>query len=47
MLVVGTLSLGFKIKVFPNVIDNGIIHKGIMAGKLNGATPAQTPNGNL
>ena len=33
--------------VFPKVIDKGIIHNGIIAGKLNGATPAQTPNGNL
>ena len=47
MLVDGTLSLGFKINVFPKVIAKGIIHKGIIAGKLNGAIPAQTPKGNL
>jgi len=47
MLVVGTLSLGLRMNVFPKVIDKGIIHNGIIAGKLNGATPAQTPNGNL
>jgi hypothetical protein len=31
------------IKVFPQVIANGNIHSGIIAGKLNGAIPAQTP----
>jgi hypothetical protein len=43
----GTFSDGFKTKVFPQVIARGNIHNGIIVGKLNGATPAQTPNGVL
>lgn len=43
----GTLSDGLRTKVFPQVMASGNIHNGIIAGKLNGATPAQTPNGVL
>lgn len=43
----GTLSDGLSTKVFPQVMASGNIHNGIIAGKLNGATPAQTPNGVL
>jgi hypothetical protein len=43
----GTLYDGLRTKVFPQVIASGNIHSGIIAGKLNGATPAQTPNGVL
>jgi len=43
----GTLSDGFKTKVLPQVIASGNIQRGIIAGKLNGAIPAQTPNGVL
>lgn len=32
-------------KTFPQDIDTGNIHKGIIAGKLNGAMPAVTPSG--
>ena len=42
-----TLSLGFKMKVFPVVKATGNIHKGIMAGKLKAGIPAQTPKGTL
>src|SRR5438105_9576042 len=42
-----TFSEGFKTYVFPRVIANGNIHKGTMAGKLNGAIPAHTPKGTL
>lgn len=31
--------------VFPQQVATGNIHKGIIAGKLNGAIPAQTPRG--
>jgi len=43
----GTLSLGLSTIVFPNVIDKGIIHNGIIAGKLKGHIPAVTPIGSL
>jgi hypothetical protein len=43
----GTLSDGFNTYVFPRVIAIGNIHIGIIAGKLNGAIPATTPNGAL
>jgi len=43
----GTLYDGLRTKVFPQVIASGNIHSGIIAGKLNGATPAQTPKGVL
>ena len=42
-----TLSDGFKTNVFPQVIANGNIQRGIIAGKLKAATPAQTPSGTL
>lgn len=32
-------------KVLPQEMATGNIHKGIMAGKLNGAIPAVTPSG--
>ena len=43
----GTLSDGFKTKVLPQVIAIGNIQRGIIAGKLNAETPAQTPRGVL
>jgi hypothetical protein len=43
----GSFSLGFNIIVLPVVIAKGIIHKGIMQGKLKGVTPAVTPKGTL
>jgi len=34
--------------VFPQAIQMGVIHPiGIIAGKLNGTIPANTPNGSL
>jgi hypothetical protein len=45
--VPATFSDGFNTYVFPRVIANGYIHKGIIAGKLKGQIPAQTPNGTL
>lgn len=42
-----TLSDGFKTNVFPQVMANGNIQSGIIAGKLKAATPAHTPNGVL
>ena len=41
----GVCSDGFKRKAFPAVIASGNIHKGIIAGKLNGQMPAHTPSG--
>jgi len=43
----GTLSDGFNTNVLPQVIASGNIHNGIIAGKLNAETPAQTPSGAL
>ena len=43
--VPGTLSDGFKTKVLPQVIANGNIQRGIIAGKLNAEIPPQTPSG--
>jgi len=43
--VLATFSEGFIIYVFPQVIAVVNIQRGIIAGKLNGATPAQTPRG--
>mmetsp|Transcript_29475 Transcript_29475/g.91138 ORF Transcript_29475/g.91138 Transcript_29475/m.91138 type:complete len:308 (+) Transcript_29475:1-924(+) len=43
--VSGTFSDGLRTNVLPAVTASGNIQSGIMAGKLNGATPAQTPNG--
>ncbi|GIT40212.1 MAG: hypothetical protein Ct9H300mP9_0620 [Candidatus Neomarinimicrobiota bacterium] len=41
----GVCSDGFKIKQFPTVMANGIIHNGTIAGKLKGVIPATTPSG--
>ena len=41
----GSRSDGFKIKQFPHTIARGYIHKGIIAGKLNGVMPATIPKG--
>lgn len=46
-VVPATFSEGFKTYVFPNVIESGYIQSGIIAGKLNGQTPAITPKGTL
>ena len=43
LAVIGSCSEGFRIKVFPQAIAIGNIHKGIIAGKLNGVMPRQTP----
>mmetsp|Transcript_91885 Transcript_91885/g.297332 ORF Transcript_91885/g.297332 Transcript_91885/m.297332 type:complete len:202 (+) Transcript_91885:746-1351(+) len=45
MVVRGTRSEGFMTNVLPQVMATGNIHRGIMAGKLKGAMPAQTPSG--
>mmetsp|Transcript_41218 Transcript_41218/g.80570 ORF Transcript_41218/g.80570 Transcript_41218/m.80570 type:complete len:205 (-) Transcript_41218:394-1008(-) len=44
-LAVGTLSDGFSTNALPVATATGIIHRGIIAGKLNGAIPATTPSG--
>src|ERR1700674_2829435 len=41
----GTLSDGFRTKVFPQAIAMGNIQSGTMKGKLNGVMPTQTPTG--
>ncbi|MDF3070132.1 MAG: hypothetical protein K0R38_5733 [Polyangiaceae bacterium] len=41
----GTRSDGFITNVLPQAIATGAIHSGIMAGKLKGPTPVQTPSG--
>ena len=43
--VIGSCSEGFSTKVLPQTIAIGNIHSGIIAGKLNGVMPAQTPSG--
>ena len=43
LAVIGSCSEGFNINVLPQAIAIGNIHKGIMAGKLNGVIPKQTP----
>src|SRR5207302_1942140 len=43
--VSGTFSEGFNTKVLPQARATGNIHKGTIAGKLNGVMPAQTPTG--
>jgi hypothetical protein len=43
----GSFSDGLITKVFPQVIATGIIHNGIMAGKLKGQIPSQVPVGQL
>mmetsp|Transcript_20782 Transcript_20782/g.46535 ORF Transcript_20782/g.46535 Transcript_20782/m.46535 type:complete len:389 (-) Transcript_20782:258-1424(-) len=45
MAVSGTRSDGLRMNVFPQTIDMGNIHSGIIAGKLKGAIPAHTPRG--
>jgi hypothetical protein len=42
MAAVGSFSDGFITIVFPAVVHTGNIHRGIMAGKLNGQIPAHT-----
>ena len=41
----GSFSDGLRMKALPQAMASGAIHKGIMAGKLNGVIPAQTPTG--
>lgn len=41
----GTRSDGLRTNVFPVAMARGNIQRGIMAGKLKGAMPAQTPRG--
>ncbi len=41
----GSFSEGLRTKVLPQAIETPNIHIGIMAGKLNGVIPAQTPSG--
>ncbi|MNZ94661.1 hypothetical protein D3C78_1137750 [compost metagenome] len=41
----GSCSDGLSTKVLPQTIAIGNIHKGIIAGKLNGVMPAHTPMG--
>ena len=45
MVDIGSCSEGFSTKVLPVAMAMGNIHSGIMAGKLNGVMPAQTPSG--
>ena len=40
----GSCSDGFSINALPQAIAIGNIHSGIIAGKLNGVIPKQTPN---
>ena len=43
---VGTMLAALSTKVFPVTMHSGIIQpQGIMAGKLKGAMPANTPRG--
>ena len=41
----GSRSEGLRTKALPQAIAGPNIHMGIMAGKLNGVTPAATPRG--
>ncbi len=41
----GSFSDGFNTKVLPQAMAKGNIHKGTIAGKLNGVMPATTPSG--
>ena len=41
----GSFSLGLSTNVLPTAIATPNIHIGIIAGKLNGVIPAQTPSG--
>ena len=45
MVTIGSCSDGLSTKVLPQAIAIGNIQSGIMAGKLNGVMPAQTPSG--
>ena len=45
MVTIGSCSEGLSTKVLPQAIAIGNIHKGIIAGKLNGVMPAHTPRG--
>lgn len=47
MVQPGSISEGLRTYVLPQVVARGNIHSGIMAGKLKGAMPAQTPRGCL
>ncbi|MNL72271.1 hypothetical protein D3C87_1975560 [compost metagenome] len=42
---VGSFSDGLRMKLLPTAMLMPNIHIGIMAGKLNGVMPAQTPSG--
>ena len=42
---VGSVGLGFKMKVLPAAMATGNIHMGTMTGKLKGVMPATTPKG--
>ena len=44
-MVIGSCSEGFSTNVLPVTMAIGNIHSGIIAGKLNGVMPAQTPIG--
>ena len=41
----GSRSLGLMMKALPQAIATALIHRGIMAGKLNGVMPAPIPIG--
>ena len=43
--VSGVCGDGLSTNAFPAAIAIGAIHSGIIAGKLNGVMPAQTPSG--
>ncbi|MDT4814249.1 hypothetical protein FQZ97_472490 [compost metagenome] len=45
MVTMGSCSEGLRTKVLPVAMAMGNIHSGIIAGKLNGVMPAQTPSG--
>ena len=46
MLVMGVVEAGFRTKVLPQTMARGAIQPtGIMAGKFQGAIPANTPMG--
>src|SRR5215472_13305010 len=42
---VGSIGLGFKMKLLPAAIAIGYIQAGTITGKLNGVMPATTPRG--
>ena len=43
----GVRSEGLRMYVFPAPMATGIVHRGIIQGKLNGVIAATTPSGNL